>query len=68
MRLSERIYNDFLREDLRHESVHTVSYGYLIDLIFEVSDMEQRFEVIQGKITQLDLYLRRLELIIEKLQ
>ena len=74
MKLSERIYKDFLSTmtgdyaRLKKGALYEMSYGYLIDLIFEVSDMEARFEKIQEKVTSLDLHLRKLELALEKLR
>ena len=39
-KLSQQIYNDFLKEDPRHYAIHRASHDYLIDLIEKVNELE----------------------------
>jgi hypothetical protein len=47
MKLSEQINRDFLSEDNRPETVHKVSRGYLIELIYKVHVLEERIKELE---------------------
>ena len=45
--LSEQINRDFLSEDNRPGTIHKVSRGYLVDLIYKVHVLEERIKELE---------------------